>query len=204
MLKYILPIAIACFALSCNTEVEEKLDPKVEKTPEVIDTPPKKIYDQSSVVARSEEFFDWYLENSRTLYKMRSSCIGAENGFHALNKKKLKEYTAWLAKTGFFSEAFISAEYKRWSTECADEMREKARKKEKIMGPPPCVFEGDIFLLMQEQPSQEMIDALEYKVAEQTENRAQVTYSGSRSLTWSSVGGSWKIDIWPTNWTKKG
>lgn len=197
MLKYILPLIIVCFALSCTTEPEEKPSPIVEDSPEIVDEKPKKIYDQSSVISRSEEFFDWYLENSRTLYKMRSSCIGAENGFHALDKKKLKEYADWLTETKFFSQAFIDTEYKRWTTECAEKMREFARKKKQMTGPPPCVFEGDIFLLMQEQPSQEMIDALEFSVVEQTDNSAVVNYNGNSTLTWSSADGSWKIDTWP-------
>lgn len=197
MLKYALPIAIICFALSCTTEPEEKPTPDVEVSPEVVDGKPSKEYDPSSVISRTEEFFDWYLENSRMLYRMRSSCIGAENGFHALDKDKLNEYTDWLTESKFFSQAFVDAEHKRWTTECAEKMREFARKKQQIVGAPPCVFEGDIFLLMQERPTQEMIDALEFSVAEQTENSAVVNYSGSSALTWSSVGETWKIDTWP-------
>lgn len=197
MLKYILPIVTVCFVLSCTTEPEVKPTPIVEDSSEIVDDKSKKEYDQNSVIARSEEFFDWYLENSRMLYRMRSSCIGAENGFHALDKKKLKEYTDWLTETKFFSQAFIDFEYKRWTTECAEEMREFARKKKKIVGPPPCMFEGDIFLLMQERPTKEMRDALEFSVAEQTDSSAVVNYDDRSALTWSSLDGSWKIDTWP-------
>ena len=197
MLKYILPIAVVCFAVSCTSEVEENPIPEVKDTLEVVDEKPTKNYDPSSVISRTEEFFDWYLENSRMLYKMRSSCIGAENGYHALDKKKLKEYTDWLSETKFFSKAFIDAEHTRWSTECADEMRSMARKKQHFEGPPPCVFEGDIFLLIQEQPTQEMIDGLEFSVSEQTDSNAVVNYSGSSALRWSSKNGAWRIDAWP-------
>lgn len=197
MLKYILPIVIVCFAISCTTEVEEKPTVEVENPVEVVDTTPKKEYDQSSVLARSEEFFDWYLLNSRELYKMRSSCIGAENGFHALDKKKLEKYTDWLTETKFFSEAFIDSEYTRWTTECAEEMREFARRKEKIVGAPPCVFEGDIFFKIQERPTQEMRDALVFNVSEQTDSSAIVTYNDQNALTWSYINGAWKIDAWP-------
>lgn len=194
MLKFILPFAIICLALSCTSEPKDKPTPEAK---EKVDEKPQKKYDPSSVVSRSEEFFDWYLENSRMLYKMRSSCIGAENGYHALDKKKLKEYTDWLTETKFFSKAFIDAEFTRWSTECADEMRAMARKKKRFVGPPPCVFEGDIFLLMQERPTQEMIDALKFAVADQTDSTAVVKYNDRSALTWSKKGGSWKIDTWP-------
>ena len=197
MLKYILPFIIVCFALSCTTEPSGKTPPVVKDLSEIVDDKPKKEYDPSSVISRTEEFFDWYVENNRMLYRMRSSCIGAENGFHALDKKKLKEYTDWLAETKFFSQAFIDAEYTRWTTECAEEMREFARKKQAIVGPPPCVFEGDIFLSMQERPTQEMIDALEFAVEDQTDSSAIVNYNISSELTWSSKGGSWMIDTWP-------
>lgn len=194
MLKYIFPIAIACFTLSCTSE--EKPTPEIEIEQEGVDEAPTKEYDPSSVISRSEEFFDWYLENSRMLYKMRSSCIGAENGYHALDKDKLKEYTDWLKKAEFFSQAFIDTEHERWTTECAEEMRKKARRKEHFTGPPPCVFEGDIFLKIQDRPSQEMIDGFEFSVSEQTEKGAVVDY-GRSSLNWSSKDGSWKIDAWP-------
>ncbi|PHR31209.1 MAG: hypothetical protein COA38_08545 [Fluviicola sp.] len=197
MLKYILPIITICFALSCTTEPEVKPTPIVEDSSEIVDDKSKKEYDQSSVIARSEEFFDWYFDNSRMLYRMRSSCIGAENGFHALDKNKLKEYTDWLTETKFFSQAFIDSEYKRWTTECAEKMREFARKKKQIIGPPPCLFEGDIFLLMQEQPTPEMRDALEFSVTEQTDSSAVVNYDDRSALTWSSLNGAWKIDTWP-------
>lgn len=195
MLKYILPIAIACFALSCTTE--EKPTPEVEVEQEVADENPTKDYDPSSVISRSEEFFDWYLANSRMLYKMRSSCIGAENGYHALDNKKLSEYTTWLKETGFFSQAFIDFEHNRWTSECAEEMREMARKKKHFDGPPPCVFEGDVFFLMQERPTQEMVDGLEHSVSEQTDNSAVVNFNGSSSMNWVHVNGTWKIDAWP-------
>ncbi|MCJ8289529.1 MAG: hypothetical protein HRT58_07670 [Crocinitomicaceae bacterium] len=197
MLKYILPIVTICFALSCTTEPEVKPTPIVEDSSEIVDDKSKKEYDQSSVIARSEEFFDWYFDNSRMLYRMRSSCIGAENGFHALDKNKLKEYTDWLTETKFFSQAFIDFEYKRWTTECAEKMREFARKKKQIVGPPPCLFEGDIFLLMQEQPTPEMRDALEFSVAEQTDSSAVVNYDDRSALTWSYLDETWKIDTWP-------
>lgn len=196
MLKYIFPIAIAFLMFSC-TSGEETL-PEVEDTPEVVeDKTPKKEYDPSSVISRSEEFFDWYLENSRLLYKNRSMCIGAENGYHALDKSKLKAYTDWLAETNFFSEAFIEFEHNRWSTECAEEMREMARKKKRFEGPPPCVFEGDVFFDMQERPTQEMIDGLKYSVSEQTDTSALVVIDGANSLNWSYANGTWKIDAWP-------
>lgn len=197
MLKYILPLVIICFAVSCTTDPEEKPTPEVKETPEMVDGKSDKQYDPSSVISRTEQFFDWYLENSRMLYKMRSSCIGAENGYHALDKKKLKEYTDWLKETKFFSQAFIDAEHERWSTECADEMRTMARKKKHFQGPPPCVFEGDIFLLMQDRPTQEMIDELKYSVDEQTDSTAVVNYNDRSALTWSFKNGSWKIDTWP-------
>ena len=197
MLKFILPIALVCFTLSCTTDPEEKSIPTVEDSPELVDEKPKKIYDPSSVISRTEEFFDWYFENSRMLYRMRSLCIGAENGFHALDKSKLKEYTDWLTETNFFSTNFIETERNRWTTECAEEMREFARRKKQIVGPPPCVFEGDIFLLIQEQPTQEMRDALVFSVKEQTDSSAIVNYDDRSALTWSSVDGTWKIDTWP-------
>lgn len=197
MLKYILPLFIVCFTLSCTSEAEEKPIPKVEDSPEVVDVTPKKEYDQSSVIARSEEFFDWYLVNSRELYKRRTSCIGAENGFHALDKKKLKQYTDWLTETKLFSKSFIDTEYKRWTTECAEEMREFARKKQQIVGPPPCVFEGDVFFQIQERPTQEMRDALVFSVSEQTDSSAIVNYDDRSALTWSYLNNSWKIDTWP-------
>ena len=197
MLKYILPLFIVCFALSCTSEAEEKPTTEIEDSPEVVDVTPKKEYDQSSVIARSEEFFDWHLENSRELYKMRTSCIGAENGFHALDKKKLKQYTNWLTETKLFSKSFIDAEYKRWTTECAEEMREFARKKQQIVGPLPCVFEGDVFFQIQERPTQEMRDALVFSVSEQTDSSAIVNYDDRSALTWSYVNSAWKIDTWP-------
>lgn len=197
MLKYILPLVILCFAVSCTSEPKEKPTPDVKEVPEKVDQKSNKQYDPSSVISRTEEFFDWYLENNRMLYKMRSSCIGAENGYHALDKKKLKAYTDWLTETKFFSKAFIDAEQKRWSTECADEMRAMARKKKHFEGPPPCVFEGDIFFLMQERPTQEMIDVLKYSVKDQTDSTAVVNYNDASALTWSFKNGSWKIDTWP-------
>jgi hypothetical protein len=124
-------------------------------------------------------------------------CIGAENGFHALDETKLKQYTEWLAETEFFSEQFIKFEYNRWTTECAEEMREMARKKKRFTGPPPCVFEGDVFFKMQERPTQEMIDRLEYSVTDQTDSTAVVNFSGKNSLNWSYTNGTWKIDAWP-------
>jgi len=196
MLKYIFPIAITFFVLSCTSG--EKPSPEVEDLPEIVeDDTPKKEYDPSSVISRSEEFFDWYLENSRMLYKMRSSCIGAENGYHALSKKKLKAYTDWLKESNFFSGKFIEFEHNRWTTECAEEMREMARQKKHFNGPPPCVFEGDVFFLIQERPTQEMIDGLEHSVSEQTDNSAVVSFDGTSSLNWSFVDGTWKIDAWP-------
>ncbi|MFK7784488.1 MAG: hypothetical protein AB8B56_05225 [Crocinitomicaceae bacterium] len=197
MLKYIFSIAIAGFLLSC-TSGEASL-PEETDTPEVVeeDTTPQKEYDPSSVISRSEEFFDWYLENSRMLYKKRSMCIGAENGYHALDEQKLKAYTEWLAETNFFSEQFIEFEHNRWTTECAEEMREMARKKKHFKGPPPCVFEGDVFFKMRERPSQEMIEGLEYSVTDQTDSSAVVNFTDVHSLNWSFVGGTWKIDAWP-------
>ena len=196
MLKYIFPIAITFFVLSCNSG--EKPTPEIEDLPEIVkDDTPKKEYDPSSVISRSEEFFDWYLENNRMLYKMRSLCIGAENGYHALNKTKLKAYTDWLKETNFFSDAFIEFEHNRWATECAEEMREMARQKKHFEGPPPCVFEGDVFFKIQERPTQEMIDGLEHSVSEQTDNSAVVNFDGVTSLNWSFIDGTWKIDAWP-------
>lgn len=194
MLKHLLPIALVCLTVSCSSN--EKPTPPAKKVEKVVEKP-KKQYDPSSVVSRTEEFFDWYLENNRELYKMRSSCIGAENGYHALDKKKLNAYTAWLKKTNFFSQAFIDAEFNRWSTECADEMRQIARRKQKLEGPPPCVFEGDIFLLIQDRPDKEMIEALSFSVKNQTDSSAVVEYDNRSALTWSSKDGSWKIDTWP-------
>ncbi len=193
MFKYILPFVVICLALSCSTDEKPTPPKKVEKVVEA----PKKQYDPSSVVSRTEEFFDWYFENSRELYKMRSSCIGAENGYHALDKKKLNAYTTWLKKTNFFSQAFIDVEHKRWSTECADEMRKIARKKQKIVGAPPCVFQGDIFLLIQERPTEEIREALSFSVKDQSDSTALVQYDERSALTWSSKDGSWKIDAWP-------
>ena len=193
MFKILLPLFVGTLIVSCAAD-EKPIEPKKEK---VVEAKPKKVYDPSSVVSRTEQFFDWYLENSRTLYKKRSSCIGAENGYHALNKKKLSEYTAWLQETNFFSEAFIAAEYKRWTTECANEMRENARRKKRIVGAPPCLFEGDVFFLIPERPTQKMVEALEFKVKEQTDSTALVTYDAKSALTWSKKDGSWKIDVWP-------
>jgi len=197
MLKYILPIALVSFALSCTTEEKTAPKEKEVEVPVEVDEKPKKQYDPSSVISRSEEFFDWYLENNRMLSRKRSSCIGAENGFHALDKQKLKEYTVWLEESNFFSKAFIDTEENRWKTECADKMREYARKKQKLVGPPPCLFEGDIFLKIQELPTQEMCDALAFSIEEQTENSAIVNYNERSALNWSSEDGTWKIDAWP-------
>lgn len=194
MFKFLLPLFVGVFLVACSSD-KKPVEPKKPKV--VVETKPKKVYDPSSVISRTEEFFDWYMENSRELYKMRSSCIGAENGYHALNKKKLAEYTTWLEKTNFFSEAFIAAEYKRWTTECANEMREHVRRKKPIVGAPPCVFEGDIFFLIPERPTQEMVDALKFKVKEQSDSTAVVGYDGKSALTWSKASGSWKIDVWP-------
>lgn len=196
MLKYIVPFAITAILLSCTSG--EATLPEENDIPEVVeDTTPKKVYDPSSVISRSEEFFDWYLENSRMLYKKRSMCIGAENGYHALDEKKLKAYTSWLEETNFFSRQFIAFENNRWTTECAEEMREMARKKKHFEGPPPCVFEGDVFFKMQERPTKELIEGLEYTVTDQTDSTAVVNFSGTNSLNWTYVGGAWKIDAWP-------
>jgi hypothetical protein len=195
MLKYILPFAFFGLIVSCSSDEKPTKDTK--KTDEVVKEDDGKVYDPSSVISRTEEFFDWYFENSRMLYKMRSSCIGAENGYHALDKKKLKAYTDWLKETKFFSTSFIDAEHTRWTTECAEEMREKARKKQHFEGPPPCVFEGDIFLSIQEQPTPEMRKALSFKVTDQSDSSAVVNYNGASSLTWEKSGGSWKIAVWP-------
>lgn len=198
MLKYFFPIAIAFFAFSCTTEEKPTSEVEVEETPEISeDDKPQKEYDPSSVLSRSEEFFDWYLRNSRTLYKMRSSCIGAENGYHALNKTKLEAYTKWLTDSKFFSDRFIEFEHNRWTSECAEDMRKMARQKKHYTGPPPCLFEGDVFFKMHAQPTQEMIDALEHVVSEQTDDSAVVSFKENRSLNWSYIDGTWKIDAWP-------
>ena len=194
MFKFLLPFFVGTLIVSCAAD-EKPIEPKKPKI--VVEAKPKKVYDPSSVLSRTEEFFDWYLENSRTLYKMRSSCIGAENGYHALSKKKLSEYTAWLKKTNFFSDAFIASEYQRWTTECANIMRDHARRKKPIVGAPPCVFEGDIFFMIPERPTQEMVEALNYKVKAQTDSTALVGYDNRSALTWSKSDGSWKIDVWP-------
>lgn len=197
MLKYLFPIAILCFTLSCTTEEKPSQEVTTDSDKQTItDEKPQKEYDPSSVLSRTEEFFDWYVENSRMLYRMRSLCIGAENGFHALDENKLNDYTAWLDETGFFSDAFIETEHNRWTTECAEKMRAKARKKERIVGPPPCVFEGDIFFKMQEQPTQEMVDELDFTVDNQTDSSATVSYKNS-TLTWNLKNDSWKVDSWP-------
>ena len=192
MFKFLLPFCVGALIISCGAD--EK--PIEIKKPKVVETKPKKVYDPSSVVSRTEEFFDWYLENSRTLYKMRSSCIGAENGYHALDKKKLSEYISWLKKTNFFSDAFISSEHRRWTTECANEMRENARRK-KQMVVPPCLFEGDVFFSIPDRPTQKMVEALDFNVKEQSDSTALVDYNGKSALTWSKSDGSWKIDVWP-------
>jgi len=196
MFKYIFPIAFSFALLSCGSG--EESSPEVEDPSEVVEgETSQKEYDPSSVLSRSQEFFDWYAENSRMLYKMRSSCIGAENGYHALNKEKLDAYIAWLKETNFFSDRFIQTEYERWTNECADEMREMARKKKHFVGPPPCVFEGDVFFKMQERPTQEMIDGLEHSVTNQTDSSAVVNFGGKNPLNWIYAKGTWKIDAWP-------
>ncbi len=200
MFKYLFLISILALIVSCSndqdkdaaTSNEGQLEQKAEN-----EKGNDKVYDASSVLSRSEQFFDWYNDNSRMLYKMRSQSIGSENGYHALDKKKLEEYIDWLKKTAFFSEDFIASEYDRWTTECANKMREKARKKEHFVGPPPCLFEGDVFFKMQERPSKEMIDSLEYSVVEQTDSTALVRFSERGQLNWVNQNGMWQIDAWP-------
>lgn len=196
MLKFLFSISVLTLVVSCSTE-EKPAKPKEDKPEVAIESNNNKVYDPSSVVSRSEQFFDWYAENSRMLYKMRSSCIGAENGYHALDKKKLEEYTQWLKETGFFSDNFIASEHKRWTTECASIMREIARKKQRLVGPPPCLFEGDIFFKMQERPSAEAIAELEYNVSEQTDSTAIVLFAEKGKLNWIRSNDSWQIDTWP-------
>lgn len=198
MFKYLFLISALAMFVSCSNEEDTVPSNTNESSEEEVKkTGTDKTYDPSSVISRSEQFFDWYSENSRMLYKMRSACIGAENGYHALDQKKLDAYTAWLKETGFFSEDFISSEYTRWTTECASIMREKARKKEHFVGPPPCLFEGDIFFKMQERPSKEMIDSLKYNVSEQTDSSALVLFSERGKLNWVRHNNTWRIDTWP-------
>lgn len=144
-------------------------------------------------VSRTKAFFDWYKNNRTEFYALQAACvsINAED-YYVVDSNRVITYINYLSNTGFFGKTFTSEVKKNWFGYCANEMEKDMKEGLTADGPPNCVYEGDIIFKVQEDPSPNMYENIDYQLVEIDSNTQEVK-TNSAIFVWQLEGLNWMI-----------
>jgi hypothetical protein len=190
--------------MSCNSNIEEEvfnrtqIDIPHDNQDEIEDIP-----DQDSikdVVADEDQqliesvtaFFNWYKANWSAFYKKQGSCVKTVDEYYMVDSLAVNNYASFLANSGHFSNLYITRVKSEWLDNCGREVLVDKNNGVKADGPPHCVYEGDVFFLTQEEPTEASFEALDIKVKGK-EHGGTIVHTGVSNVSWVKENGVWKI-----------
>ena len=196
---------LCLFIVSCETEEEVFNRTRVDIPEEIleIDSDSLSLHTElsletnnekgKSALERSKDFFTWYKTNQKTFYEKQNSCVGIEDEYFVVDQSALNKYIDFLTASNFFSDSLTQETESVWENHCSDQMADYKANGDKADGIPPCVYEGDIFFLMQETPSESDFNSLTFKVESESDNKT-IIHTGTRSLTWILQDDVWMLN----------